>query len=250
MKLLIAIATYKRIEKLQRLLNSLFEQTYKDFEIVIVCDNKDYETENYLKGPNMYKLYDVIVQEEQKFVIGAWNRAVKECFFDSLLEWSEEKPRRDHFDGFVGLVDDVELYKDTLEVAVREFKSVYNKSTDGVLGFHQECPGHEEIYSFKWYGQTLIGRDFIERYQTVDYQICCPMYRWSHQDEEMWQYASSLGKFHQCRKAILKHYHPSFIKEEIDETHNLVRYGINSPREHDLKLFNERQKLGLIWPLA
>ena len=42
--ILIAIPTYKRIKKLQRLLRSLERQTYKDWEAVAIVDNNDMDT--------------------------------------------------------------------------------------------------------------------------------------------------------------------------------------------------------------
>jgi hypothetical protein len=91
-----------------------------------------------------------------------------------------------------------------------------------------------------------MGRKFVERYKHVDYQICCPAYSHFFQDEEMWQYSSSLGKFHESKTAVLKHFHPSFCGN-IDEAHNNIRFGENSPKQHDDKMFERRQKLGLIW---
>lgn len=243
MKLLIGIATYKRTEKLQRCLNSIFNSSYKDYEILIVADNNDVATKDYLAGPNMYKLWDVIVQPSQQFVIGAWNRANRENIEIKFVE--DNNGTKVGFDGFIGLCDDVELTENALENAVLAHKNWFPDG-DGVVGFKQDCPGYPE-YTFKWYGQTLMGREFIERYKQVDYQICCPDYKHFFQDEEMFMYANSMNKFHPEESALLHHYHPSFIREEQDQTHEIVRFGNDSPKVHDMKVLAERLKKGYLW---
>ena len=245
MKILIGIATYQRTGKLQRCLDSIKASNYWNYEIVVVADNSDQATDQYLSA-NKNLFWDVVVQDRQGFVIGGWNRIVKDYFNDMIKEWESETTFvEEPFDAFLGLVDDVELSEDTLEKAVQAHRFHFPDG-DGVVGLHQTCPGHPE-YTFKWYGQTLMGRKFIERYREVDYQICCPYYKWSHQDEEMFQYANSLGKFKECPEASLRHYHPSFIAGERDSTHDIVRFGSDSPKLHDLQVFADRQKRGLIW---
>lgn len=231
MKILIAIATYKRVEKLQRCLNSIFKSTYKNYQILIVADNKDIETKSYIihKGYNIR----VDVQPEHKFVIGAWNKAVKDYFHSGK------------FDAFIGLCDDVELHPGALKAAVVAMEQNY-PDLDGVIGFRQECPDHPE-YTFKWFGQTLMGRKFIERYATVGYQICCPFYSHFYQDEEMYKFANSMGRFHCEDDALLYHYHPSFIRTEIDETHNIIRGGELSPKKKDEAIYKRRLNRGLNW---
>ena len=236
MKLLIGIATYKRIEKLKRLLKSLKNQTYDNFIIHVVCDNNDIETENYIKSLEDYKLGHIActVNNKHKYVIGAWNQTVQN-YINTYVD----------FDGFIGLCDDVELPPNTLEMMVKWYRAFF-KDYDGVAGFNQECPGHKN-YTFAWYGQTLIGRKFIERYKKVNYQICCPFYKHFYQDEELYFYASSMDKFYCCKQATLFHYHPCFISEEIDETHKIIRSGKNSPKQYDIALYNKRRKEGKIW---
>lgn len=231
MKLLIGIATYQRTKKLQRLLRSLYWTSYKDYRIEIVADNKDYNTRNEIQYLNADMV--VKVQDSHKFVIGAWNRVV------------QENIDKDDWDGFIGLCDDVELKIDTLQKAVDQFKEHFPDG-DGVVGFKQECPGHPE-YTFKWFGQTLMGRKFIERYKDVNYQICCPDYKHFYQDEEMYEYASSLNKFKICGNAVLLHYHPGFVSEEVDETHNIIRSGSVSPKNYDIALNKKRKEAGLLW---
>lgn len=234
MKLLIAIATYKRTAKLQRCIDSILASKHKDYQIIIIADNNDIETDVYVS--RMGYGFAVDIQPEHKFVIGAWNHAVQKYFI----------PGR--FDGFIGLCDDVELKPDTLSNAVTAMEQNFS-DYDGVIGFKQECPGHPE-YTFKWFGQTLMGRKFVERYREVEYQICCPFYSHFYQDEEMYKFAHSMGKFHCEEDACLYHYHPAFVKEEMDATHNVIRAGIVSPQAKDTAIYQRRLKRKLIWGLT
>lgn len=248
MKILIGIPTFKRHVKLHKCLDSVFNSTYKNIEVVVCCDNNDNSSVDYLKeqyfkdGKNPF--YDIIVQDSQKFVIGAWNRIVSENIATIQRDYNINPPIEEHFGAFLGLCDDIELWPDAIEQSVNRMKTMY-PDTDGVIGFNQVCPGRPD-YTFKWFGQTLMGRKFIERYKLVDYQICCPAYKHFYQDAEMYEYTKSMGKFFECEHAIMNHLHPSFIGN-IDEAHNNIRFGENSPKKHDDQMFERRQKLGLIW---
>lgn len=236
MKLLLAIATYKRPEKLLRCLNSIMHSTYKNYDVLIIADNNDFETETLIKEISDYPFggnkLSVVVQPKQSFVIGAWNKAIQEHFING------------NYDAFLGLCDDVELKSNCLEQAVRNHQKWF-KDGDGVIGLNQECHNHPE-YTFKWFGQTLMGRKFIDRYIQAKYQICCPDYFHFMQDEEMFTFANSIGKFMCAKEAILYHDHPSFTGN-TDETHHLIRNGKNSPKKHDFEMQKKRQLKGYCW---
>ena len=234
MKLLIGIATYQRLEKLQRCLSSIMVNTHRpgapQAKIVIVSDDND-KTANALIGmDHKFTTEDILVQPSRKYVIGAWNRVVQE---NIDKEW----------DGFIGLCDDVELFPNCLESVAQEMHIRFS-DTDGVIGISQECPGRFD-YTYKPYGQTLMGRKFVESYKEAAYQICCPFYTHFYQDEEMWQYASSLGKTCHSVNARLNHYHPGFKPEEKDDTHFIVR--TNGLQQQDTTIFKRRQAEGKLW---
>lgn len=232
MDLLIGIPTYRRIPKLTRCLNSIYRQDPAiNRKIVVIADNNDRETVEYIQNLKLSNT-NVIVQPKHMFVIGAWNRVISENI-------------NKNWDGFIGLCDDIELYDDALKNIVECHKNNF-PDTDGVVGFKQVCENRYD-YSFKWFGQTLIGRKFIERYRFVNYAICCQDYFHFCQDEELFIFANSLNKFKDCENAIMNHYHPAFIPSEIDETHNIIRSGPLSPKEKDFKMFKKRQKLGYCW---
>lgn len=232
MKVAVLIPTYKRQKKLTRCLQSLYDQTYKDFDIFVYFDNKDFD--NFITF-NMIIPYlppehelNLIVNDKQEFVVGSWNKAFKEL--------------QDRYDAFLWCVDDVELEPNCLEEAVKCLETNY-RDFDGVVGIKQICPGNSS-YTFKWYGQCLIGNRFVQRYTSVDYQVCCPAYLHFYQDEELWQYAKSLNRFTNCETAVLKHYHPAFLPEEMDETHPLVRGKV---KKQDDATYRNRKKYNWVW---
>lgn len=226
----IVIPTYNRPEKLFRCLKSIEEQTLDNYEVcVIINDSSNYETYNVIDHFDYLKFW-FKTMPHNLYVVGAWN-----YYFNNFFD-------RRNPEAVLWLVDDVELKSDTLEKAYNCLKTNY-PDTDGVIGLKQECPGHPE-YTFKWYGQVLLGNKFIRRYEAVNYSVCAPMYKHWFQDFEMYEHANSLNKFKNCEEAVLYHYHPSFIKSNIDQAHKNVR---DSVMKQDRTNFESRQKLGLIW---
>jgi hypothetical protein len=225
MKILIGIATYKRPEKLKRLLRSIENQNYKNFDVAIAFDNGDIESISALGEWNI-PLF-LCVMPKQSYVIGCWNKLHQLKGYDAHLM----------------LCDDVELFPDCLENAVKELEEKF-PDLDGVIGITQECPGRLD-YTYKPFGQTLMGRKFIDRYKEVNYQVCCPYYVHFSQDCEMWQFMSELGKTYHSDKARLYHYHPAFKPEEIDATHAIVR--VPTIFQKDIETFKKRQAEGKLW---
>lgn len=226
-KIAIVIPTYQRIQKLERCIKSIYINTYKNYQIYIYADNNDKNTYYYLDSK--YHQIRCQINDSQKFVVGSWNRFFKEQINDdwNIVMW---------------LVDDVKLSFNCIQNAVNCMQDNF-PDLDGVVGLSQECPDHPE-YTYKEYGQVLIGREFIERYKEVGYQVCCPYYTHFWQDEELYQYANSLNKFVHCKNANLRHYHPGFIKEERDNTHLIVRKEII---QKDTEIYNNRKKRNLVW---
>lgn len=233
MKIAVVIPTYKRIKKLERCLESLEYQNYHNFNVYIYSDNNDMTTYNHFSNnPSLLRKFSCIkrisTNNRQEFVIGSWNK---------FFEHDSYK-----YDAVAWVVDDVELEPNYLRELAQTMESNF-PDLDGVVGAKQVCPGRDD-YTFKWFGQVLLGRKFIERYKEVDYKVCCPFYKHFFQDEEMWIYANSLGKFVNCESAVLKHYHPAFVPEELDETHNLIR---DEVKRHDQAVHEMRKNKNLVW---
>jgi len=227
MRVAIVIPTYKRKAKLKRCIDSILGGTYQDFLLFVIADNKDYDTEKFVKEQYTDRRIYAFTMPSQNYVIGCWNTFSQHFAF---LDW----------DLMAWIVDDVELYPNCLEEGVNCFKSNFD-NLDGVVGLSQECPNHPE-YTYKPFGQVLLGRDFINRYPNR--KVCCPAYTHFFQDEEMWSYARGLNKFVECKTAVLKHYHPAFIKNEMDSTHPIVRGKVF---QQDKKINEDRHSRGLLW---
>lgn len=227
MKVLIGIATYQRVEKLKRLLKSIYNQTYQNFDILVVCDNNDFGT--YKSLEKEFPKTSFLVLDGQHYVIGCWNKI--HSFAPA------------NYGAHLTLCDDVELLPDCLEKAVKELKENFS-NTDGVVGITQLYPGRENVF-FQPTGQVLIGKEFIERFKKVDYRVCCNNYKQWYQDNELLEYSTKLNKFKLSKKAKLIHYHPSFYPSEMDHTHTLVRN--NSVQIGDKEIYQKRLAKKLVW---
>ena len=232
MKIAVVVPTYQREKKLGRCLDALYNGSYKNFEVFVYADGDDVSTLVYCLAYDFareVKHTTCEVNHKQISVIGSWNRFFKEHI-------------NDNWDAVLWLCDDTEIYPDALELAVNSMKEHY-PNLDGIIGLTQTCPTKKK-FIYKPYGQILIGKKFVERFKDVDYQVCCPNYRFFFQDEELWLYATSLKKFYHCEEAKLIHYHPGYLKEEMDKTHDIVRGDI---RKEDKRIYRERRRRNLIW---
>lgn len=229
MRVDIVVPTYNRPEKLYRCLKSIEKQSYKNYECCVIINDQSFESTKILDRFDFDHFWYKI-PPCNLYVAGAWN-----YYFSNFF--GKRNP-----DAVLWLVDDVEVLSYTIQKAVDCMITNF-PDTDGVVGLKQECPGNSN-YTFKWYGQVLLGNKFIQRYAPVNYKVCCPMYKHWFQDEEMYNFAKSLNKFKECPEALIYHYHPAFKKDEMDETHSKVRGSIKTADTH---FFNERKSKGLNW---
>ncbi len=93
MKVSVIIPTYNRLEKLKRAVDSILEQTYKDFELIIVDDGSTDKTKEYFENFDAVKY----IYQENKGVSSARNTGIKASegewlsFLDSDDEWLPRK---------------------------------------------------------------------------------------------------------------------------------------------------------------
>jgi glycosyltransferase involved in cell wall biosynthesis len=236
MKIAITIPTYNRQEKLEKCLESIKKQTHKNIDVYVYADNNDVKTVEFiwnkaLNKDEWYGKIKAIVNDKREYVVGSWNKFSSKYMNEDSI-----------YDGMVWCVDDVELYPDCIENAVNSMLNNF-PDTDGVIGFAQECPNSPN-YTYKPYGQVLLGKKFIHRYKEVNFKVCCQDYIHWRQDFEMWTFASKLNKFHFNENCKLIHYHPSFIKSLMDNTHSIVRGNIN---KRDMELYRKRTSKGYLW---
>lgn len=209
MRVDIVIPTINRAKKLDRCLASIINQDYQNYEVCVIMNDCGRQDTIEVVDKYDFSKFWYKIPGNNLGVGGAWN-----YYFTNFFE-------RRNPDAVLWLVDDVEVLSYTIEKAVG-CMLINFPDTDGVVGLAQECPGNPN-YTFKWYGQVLLGNKFIKRYKEVNYQVCCPVYFHWFQDQEMYTYASSLNKFVECPEAKLFHYHPAFVKGEKDTTHALTR---------------------------
>ena len=100
MKVSVVIPTYKRVDYLERLLQSIEVQTFKDFEVIVVDDNspniKEYESiiEKYKNTFNEFKF---ITKKENRGAPHSRNIGIKEAKYDLIAlvddddEWMPTK---------------------------------------------------------------------------------------------------------------------------------------------------------------
>lgn len=100
MKVSIVIPTYKRVDYLDRLLQSIEAQTFKDFEVIVVDDNSpniiEYEpiVEKY---KNIFKEFKFITKKENRGAPHSRNIGIKEAKYDLIAlvddddEWLPKK---------------------------------------------------------------------------------------------------------------------------------------------------------------
>ena len=92
MKISIIIPTYNRAKFLLEAVNSVFNQTVKPFEIIVIDDGSNDNTKEVLENLDVKYIY-----QKNRGVSSARNRGVKEakgdwiCFLDSDDIWLEDK---------------------------------------------------------------------------------------------------------------------------------------------------------------
>ena len=217
----LVIPSFKRKEKLDRCLKSIFkakELLVEDqVDIYLYFDNNDVESYNYFESN--YPEVECFIMEKQYRAFGIWDYHLKNLKSMGLLY----------------LCDDTELLSDCLVNLFKEVKIKFS-DVDGMIGLNQSnIKGSDSAMG-------LILRKFANRYPNN--QCFCPDYVSFYADSEIGDYAKKLGKFHYCEEAKLIHYHPAFYKEEADEAHRIVR---DSNQGIDKRVNAERKKRGLLW---
>jgi glycosyltransferase involved in cell wall biosynthesis len=233
MKFQIVVPTYKRPAKLERFFNSLINQKLDEayltenqtgVSLYVYFDNDDKESHEYFKNKfGSFFLSNYILLEEQNRAFGIWNKHLKGLDVDAMFY----------------VCDDIEFKPDCLMTAIKEFATRY-PDTDGVVGLNQENIAKNKD-GFSRNAMGIIGKKFAERYP--ERKCFCPDYTSFHADAELGNFARSLGKFYFAENAEITHYHPAYYKDQLDETHNIVR----TMKDVDREIWNVRQKRNLLW---
>jgi hypothetical protein len=139
-------------------------------------------------------------------------------------------------DVVVCVTDDCKI-KDGFIDAVEDAFRTHFSDFDGMLGLNQ-C----NLPSAPEFGMWALGKTFLDRFP---YRAAmCPDYDHFYPDQEMYEYAKSIGRFHFCEGARVHHYHPDAAGGDAkDETHNISRKN----KHIDHETFIQRKKDGLLW---
>ena len=210
------IPTRFRQEKLAKTIASIPSHPW--LKVHVVCDG-DKETFEWLKN----ECWDFV----KPHLMFGHNGAV-DC-----RNWIISCIRKP--DGILYATDDIEFDVSAIEKAKASFNYHFGHDDDGVIGFSQD-KDHNQA------GVGLIGRRFLNRYP--DRMPFFPSYYHFACQEIKWL-ADKLGRFYYEPEAMLKHFHPDFYPDLMDQTHVDGRIH----RELDHKLIEERKKKGLIWGL-
>lgn len=214
----VVIPTRNRLKKLNRTLDSIPDTSLID--VWVVCD-RDIATYSALRSPDA--------------------ETTELTYNDNITAFNFAGPGavacRNHLaplvtDGFLYATDDIVFADGAFETMLAEFNSAF-PDDDGVLGLRQERPHHPA-------GVGLMGKVFLDRYPERKpfypnyYHFACQEIGWL---------AEKVERFRPSTTVLLKHFHPGFMKEEMDHTHVEAR----ERRRDDHELIVDRQKLGLIW---
>ena len=212
-RITVVIPTRNRFAKLEVALASI--PTGPDLNVVVICDG-DPKTHEALTA-NERPYLQVFQTDARRGAVYCRN------LVSPLVE-----------DGLLYATDDIEFLPGAIERAWQTFNQEF-PDDDGVVGFHQLEPHHPA-------GVALVGKTFLDRYPRR--KLFCPEYDHFACQEVFWL-AQRLNRFYYDEQAKLKHFHPGFYKDRIDETHADAR----AFRKRDHELIALRQAEGLIWGL-
>ena len=209
------IPTRNRFRKLQRCLNSIPSKANGiPIRVTVICDG-DAETACRLRmEPNSITVVHVEKHSGSVYCRNLISQAVE----DALLY----------------ATDDIKFKKNAIAEAVKMMERHFPDG-DGVVGFNQI-----NAKKFSIAGVALLGQKFLRRYP--DRKFLFPGY-FHFSCQEIEHLGNKLGRILLARKAHIVHYHPSFMKNESDDTHREARLY----RIADRKLSNQRYAKGLIW---
>jgi len=219
----IVIPTYKRVEKLERLLTSIKEtsgERISDLKVFIVFDNKDYEgfyritKSGAIEGLNNACVIDMSVNNTQELVFGIWNNHLQSRFDSDVV---------------IVLTDDSEFTGKGLEYVMDDFET-HCTDTDWVMALNQINPGH--CASF-----VAIGKKFTDRFTG---RVCFyPYYKVAAGDNELWAFARSVERAYiNTDEIVIAHNH---TQDQTDKE------GKSLFLQQDRELFKRRGNAGLLW---
>jgi len=209
------IPTRNRLQKLKRCLSSIPSSALGiPIKVTVVCDEDPMTA--YLLQANPNSIEMVTVENHRGSVY--CRNLISQNVTDALLY----------------ATDDIEFKENAIAEAVK-IMGQHFPDGDGIVGFNQI-----NARKFSVAGVALMGQKFLQRYP--ERKFLFPGY-FHFSCQEVEYLGKKLGNILLAEKAEIIHYHPSFIKNEVDNTHVEARLH----RKRDRALSNERYEKGLIW---
>jgi glycosyltransferase involved in cell wall biosynthesis len=219
MKFEIIIPTYKRVEKLERLLTSIKKTSGErigDLNVFIVFDKGDYKGFYRLTKSATIEGLNVMmsVNPRQELVFGIWNNHLQNRF---------------ESDAVIVLCDDTEFLGKGVEYVMNDFET-HCADTDWVMALNQKDSGH--CASF-----VVIGKKFAERFTS---RMCFyPYYKVVAGDNELWAFARSVERAYlNTDEVVIAHNHTQDLTD---------KEGKSLFANQDRELFKRRVNAGMLW---
>jgi hypothetical protein len=222
MLLHIIAPTFHRKERLLKMLGSV-EEARKlldcySYVYVYYSDKEEFEKDTV--GLKNYNIFTRLLDKPYK-ASQFWNDHI----------------RKNNADVYVYINDDVELHPQCLSFVVNEMNTYY-PDLDGVIGITQiNAPIEQACHG----AFGAIGSKFANRFP--DRKAMCEDFYSFYFDNELYEYAKSVNKFHLSSNATLVHFHPSFTGLKPDETHHSNRIHLRDDKITN----NRRRNKGLLW---
>jgi len=178
---------------------------YKDISIFVIVDGNKKMLDGLKDEP-----VEILFNPERMDYIISMNKALKQIKGDAVLYGSDE----------------LTFKPNCISNATKAMKE-YFPDADGLIALKQV---HREGGA----AFGLLGRKFINRFP--DNMVFCPEFIHYGGDTELKRFAQSVGRFYQCREAVVNH------PRLYDNTFKLAR----KVKTHDKQLYNRRRREKLL----
>ena len=175
MHVTVVIPTLDRWSLLQKTVESIHSNTYKDVSVLIIVDGNQ-ELLQLAKSLSA----EVLFNEERRDWVWSMNRALRYKREGAVIYAS----------------DDLEFDPRCIEIAVNRLEEKM-PNTDGLIAIKQSVVGCSTAFG-------LLGHRFIERFP--DRAVFCPDYVHYGSDSELGRFAHSINRLHICDEARVKHH--------------------------------------------
>lgn len=202
----VVISTFDRFELLRKRIKSIVNSDYKDISIFVIVDGNE-KMINELKDEPVEILFN---PERMDYIISI-NKAIKHIKDGAVLYAS----------------DDLIFWPNCISNAAKAMKEHF-PDTDGLIALKQVQKEGGAAFG-------LLGRKFINRFSNGE--VFCPEFIHYGGDTELRDFAQSIGRFHQCREAIIDH------SRQCDNTFKLAR----KVKTHDKQIYKRRRCKKFLW---